>query len=272
MTLLIPLAAPSAAQEAHPDSKSDATAAPLLEPQLSLFVRETAESVNKWLEEASQYQNAQDYAEALKLFDLILENDPDNIAAICGRVNCLRLTHKFSEAKLEAENAIERDLASRRLYVGLGWLLHGEGDYATALKWYDKADADAEQHGNIEIGIARSNTLCAQGNAGAACDLIDELLKLNEENFALLEERAWIAFSRRDYGDAESTFRELYAKAQLTLRSNGDNVSAAEMARMSYGLGYVAMKQGDNFGALTHFSDAREKFDTPVLQLPFSGL
>jgi tetratricopeptide (TPR) repeat protein len=261
MSLLLRPVTPAPAQEAPGGTEAGSVAATVfvLEPLVDFFAPDITESVNEWLEEAAQNYNTQDYPEALKLFDFILENDPGNVEAICGRINCLRLTYKFLEAKAEAESAVERDLTSWQLCVGLGRLQHAEGNFATALDWYDKADA--EQHGSIEIGIARSNTLCAQGNAGAASDLIDELIKLNGENIALRQERAWVAFFQRDYGEAESIFRELYAEAQSAFRSSGDTESAAEMARMSYGLGYVAMKQGDNFGALEHFSAAKEKFN-----------
>ena len=260
MTLLIESTTRSTAQEVLVGIEADLVAGPpLLEPEVRPFSLDTAESVRGWLKEALKHQNVQDYVRALELFDLILEIEPDNIEAICGRVNCLRRTHKFLEAKAEAGGAIERNLSSWQLYVELGRLLHGEGDYSRALEWYDKADA--EQNRNIEVSIARSNTLCAQGNVGAAGNLINELLKMNKDSFPLLEELAWISFYRGNYGSAEVAFREIHEKAYNSFQSHPDEERVAEMAKASYGLGYVAMKQGDNSGALSHFLEARDRFD-----------
>ena len=232
-------------------------------PEFSGYERESSEEasnaqhIEAWLAEASACQDSQNYDRALELFQLVLETSPDNMEAICGQLNCLRLTHMFSQAKTKAEDTIERHRADWRLYVAFGRILHSQGEYAKALDWYDKAEG--EKPGNIEVGIARSVTLCAQGNAGAAGDLIDDLLMENQGNFLLLEEQAWVAFFRRNYGDAEYGFRELYEKsyAAFLLKSTPERV--AEMAKTSYGRGYVAMKQGDHFAALTNFLEAKNR-------------
>ena len=256
MTALLLPGTPPKAQELS----ADPAELPVLEPDLHQFMLEEADRTKRiaaLLAEASSCQDNQNYDRALELFGRILETDPDNMDAVCGRLNCLRLTHMFAQAKAKAEDAIERHPVDWRLYVEFGRILHSQGEYAKALEWYDRADA--EKPGNIEAGIARSVTLCAQGNAGAAGDLINELLMANQESFILLEEQAWVAFFQRNYGDADSAFRELYDKAYATFLSRGAPERVAEMAKTSYGRGYVAMKQGDHFGALAHFLEAKNR-------------
>ena len=231
-----------------------------LHPELDLFApgeSDRAQRIEASLTEASGCQDNQNYDKALELFGQVLETDPDNMDAICGQLNCLRLTHMFPQAKAKADNAIERHPADWRLYVELGRIVHSQGEYAKALNWFDRADA--EKPGNIEVGIARSITLCAQGNAGAAGDLINELLIANPGSFLLLEEQAWVAFFQRNYDNADAAFRELYDKAQAAFLSHGAPQLVAEMAKTSYGRGYVAMKQGDYFDALNHFLEAKNR-------------
>lgn len=247
------------------------------EPEIEWFTPEDAERnkrIEEWLEKG---QSEQDHAKAIYFFDLVLNIDPGNMSAVCGKVNCLRLTHKPADARAMAEDAIERYQADWRLYIELGRILHGQGEYTSALEWYDKAAA--MKPGDVEVSIARSNTLCAQGNVGMAADLINELLKAeeNRDDFLLREEWAWIAFFQRNYADADATFKELHDTAEVAHKAaeaapnaNWDGKDensarkaehAARMAKARYGRGYVAMKRGDNAGAMDHFNAARSKVE-----------
>ena len=233
----------------------DADAEPSAHEQSAPEETDSTDRVNIWLQEASAYKNAQYYAAAGQLYASVLATDPDNIAAVHGQLDCLRLTHQFREASAKAKHAIERHPEDWALHVEVGRLLHSQGECEEALEWYDKADA--LQPGDIEICVAKSISLCAAGRNRTASDSVNELLEENPDSFLLLEELAWIAYFQRRYADADYAFGELYDKADRDFRARGTQERKLELAKTSYGRGYVAMRRGDYDRAKHQFGQAR---------------
>ncbi|MGA2829503.1 MAG: hypothetical protein ABSF03_25725, partial [Streptosporangiaceae bacterium] len=102
----------------------DADAEPSAHEQSAPEETDSTDRVNIWLQEASAYKNAQYYAAAGQLYASVLATDPDNIAAVHGQLDCLRLTHQFREASAKAKHAIERHPEDWSLHVEVGRLLH----------------------------------------------------------------------------------------------------------------------------------------------------
>lgn len=77
-----------------------------------------------------------DYRSALKQFDKVLQFNPDNVVALCGRGEILYYMKKYIEAEYAFKQAIRCDPRCARAYNGLGILAPNREN---ALYFYDKA-------------------------------------------------------------------------------------------------------------------------------------
>ena len=140
------------------------------------------DDINEKIEEAMEYiQN--DTAKAIKIFDEILETEPENIEAINGKGSSLMKLNRMNEA----ENYFDYSLSIKKTssaYISKGIISKIRKDYRQALSFYDKAikinpnlnniitilkNEINEIVGNeIEINMdytARTNELIKQGRA-----------------------------------------------------------------------------------------------------------
>ncbi len=210
------------------------------------------------LEQAEEYGDKQNYAEALKLYDSVIAHDSSDLRAQHGRLRSLRLLREYDEAVGTAHALVTRFPADSSLRVELGRLYHDQAEYDKALSWFDEARKVGPQE--IEVCVARSLSLCSLRRYGEARRSVKLLLTVNPNDFRLLEEDAWISYHEAKLSAAIHAFDRLLRRAE-------DDV---ERARINYGLGYVAFAQGRYVDAQNHFMQAMIEHDVIAYRIAYA--
>ena len=199
------------------------------------------------LGEAEARADQQDYDGALALYGSVVRRDAGNLHAQHGRLRCLRLAGRVTDAEKIGQDLVERFPQDWPLLVEMGRMYHEQGKFRDALDWFGKAKRISPRE--AEICVARSLSLCSLRRFGEAMRNIDDLLRELPNDFRLLEEKAWVSYHDARYLDAQQSFSRL---------PNKDEYKEDERvrAKVNYGLGHVAFADGRYADAQNHFLQA----------------
>jgi tetratricopeptide (TPR) repeat protein len=124
---------------------------------------------------ATAFKLAGETAEALRLYEQILENSPFNSASLCGRAEVYRANDDLFAALEAYKVAVDRAPNSSRTWTGLASVYEDLGRYEEAKQIYDKGERRFQDDEFIAVGKAR--VLRREGNFPAALKAFDELSK-----------------------------------------------------------------------------------------------
>lgn len=127
--------------------------------------------------------------EALRLYDKILEMEPYNSAALCGRAEVFRVEDNFNGAFEAYLLATERAGYSPRAWGGLASVLTDLGQYERAKQIFE--EAEQKFHCDEFIAAGKARVLRREGNLEDALRAFDELSQRFPFNM-------WLAWSVGD--------------------------------------------------------------------------
>jgi tetratricopeptide (TPR) repeat protein len=224
-----------------------------------------AESQISDLEQAATTYNDGRFAEAIKLYSLILKRDPNQSAALCGRGMAYEMANQPTKAEEDFRNAILSDPGNYRAMENLGSMWERSGKHlAEAAELYKRAlalDQRPEWQENLKVWIAalesrakqetqspvgcwhRANAKAEQGDNQAAETLYAKAIALNPGMYQAYYSRGIL---RAKLGDLEGARRDFDEAIRIAPQSRGYFVQRA----------LVCERMGDTRQAVQDFERA----------------
>lgn len=123
------------------------------------------------------------YADALGLFDEVLDAEPDNRTALLGRAVALRRSGKGPEALAALDLVLGLEPANAAALLNRGRVLQERGDFQGALTTFDRLAAVAPN--DWDVWMARGDVLARMGQDREALGAYSEALRRNPDDEAL---------------------------------------------------------------------------------------
>lgn len=122
-------------------------------------------------------RNLEQYEEANKILDKILENDPDYL---WGAAEVMVSSGRYQDAVNVCSRILEKYSGNIKAYITKGRALYLSGNFEDAIECYDKALKI--NPANIDALIEKAFALDDLGKYQDAVDVYDEVLKIDSNN------------------------------------------------------------------------------------------
>ncbi|KTC92937.1 MULTISPECIES: tetratricopeptide repeat protein [Legionella] len=226
-------------------NKIDNTETQLLQGLLARKEAQTDKNYNDaffWLKKAMQSAPKNDYAPALELaltyewseqltnasliYRNILNEDPENRAALLGQARVYRLEKKYSSALNIYQALLKKNPKDTDAFNGLGWLKFAENNYQAAIEYF--RNTLAIQPLNKEAVIALSQIREAQLrplSPTSACKINEGLKLLNQKAPPLddIESIIKLCEQEKPQGSEVALLRGLLARYEAQRSKNYDD-------------------------------------------------
>jgi tetratricopeptide (TPR) repeat protein len=254
-SLLPPVSLTPTPQPVATSDQSDASSTLLSAEE---FLAETEEGdIEAVLAQADLYYWANEYAEALTLYQYALELDPDSVVALTGRGNIYRINKDYEQALRDFEDALAIDPTYPPIYRGLGKLSSDQGDLQQALLEFNKAiELDANY---TKAYIARGDLYSNLSDYTSALADYNKAISLDPSDEALYLTRGYTHYYLNNFDAALADF-------STTIRLKPD--SPAPYA----GRGDAYLAKDNNDAALTEYTQAIELDSTYAYAFDRRGL
>jgi len=103
------------------------------------FSPSMSDSIDDMLLQAYEFVEDGNYSDALRLYDLILDEDPDNIRALVDKGATLQNMGKIKKAIFSYDKVLAIDPDNLDALLNKGAALHSDQKYHQAIDCYDKA-------------------------------------------------------------------------------------------------------------------------------------
>jgi tetratricopeptide (TPR) repeat protein len=123
------------------------------------------------------------YADALALFDKVLDAEPDNRTALLGRAVALRRSGKGPEALAALDLVLGLEPLNAAALLNRGRVLQERGDFPGALETFDRLAAVAPN--DWDVWMARGDVLARMGQDREALGAYSEALRRNPDDEGL---------------------------------------------------------------------------------------
>jgi tetratricopeptide (TPR) repeat protein len=190
---------------------------------------ELAATIQSKLAEADANLRNRKSDEAAEGYKWVLEQEPENVAALTGLGN-VELERKAYEAAIDPlEKAVAKDGNVANTRASLGRAYTGMANWGKAAEHLGKAwelDKDTEQYG-LEYGVA----LREVGKLDEAATVLEEVAEINPKIKYVYRELGKVQFAKTELDKALRTFM----KAQTTWQGDQDAYAGAAMVYEAQG-------------------------------------
>lgn len=165
------------------------------------------ESVDVLQQQGWLMYNLKNYEEAIKIFDKIISIEPNNFLAKLWKVVSLRFEKQYTEAEIEAQNALIDFPDNTDLLMELAWVYYDQNKYADAINIFNQVlyiDPD-----NSKAKLWKITSLRKNRNFDEAKTEIDKVLINEPENVDILNELGWLYYNNNKYEDAVNIFSKV---------------------------------------------------------------
>jgi tetratricopeptide (TPR) repeat protein len=172
----------------YEEEKADESSVDLLEK----MVQSIEPDIYKFYNEANSLYEQTKYAEAISLYNEVLEYDPNDVASLLSKGSSLYKMNQYEEALQNYEKAIEVNPKESMSYFNSGTALAALGRYEEALQNYEKAIELNPNDSDFYFNMAR--VLDALTRYGEALQNYEKAIELNRDDVTALDYRGYMLF------------------------------------------------------------------------------
>jgi len=190
-----------------------------------------------------------DYEGARKLFETVLEYDPDNIQALCNSGLMAFHTGDTEKAEQIFLACIHKNPEQTEAYFNLGRIYQNKQQFEKALSYYKAVVL--EDSGDSVALYSMGQCARALGRLDDAVSFMHEAIRLEPGNLEIGVSLAGLYVEQKEYENAEDVLRVIL-------------VSHADVAPVHFSLGLILKEQGKYESALAQFTKVVQLDDSLV--------